>query len=124
VTRTLRERREHGGEHATGEVVVGDDHASGGHARLAGARAWIDLGSRLLEAGDAEGAAACAREGLRELGSDSKDRTAVDDTELKLLAAESQLEAGNVSAAAGGLLRVLEARAALYRDAHADAIVA
>jgi len=68
-------------------------------------------------------ALASARDGLEELGPRYIDSQAIDDNDLKLAAAEEQIEAGNLADGASVALRVLEMRTRLYRDAHADAIV-
>jgi hypothetical protein len=122
VTQVVREHRERGGRRGDGEVVVRGP-GDGDHARLAAARAWLELGTRFLCAGEVEEALASARDGLEELGPRYADSQAIDDTDLKLAAAEEQIEAGNLADGASVALRVLETRTRLYRDAHADAIV-
>lgn len=86
------------------------------HQNLAGSRAWLALGQGLLSAKDYDGAVACARAGLKELGPRYAGPMAVDDTELKVAAAEEGLKAGRLADGAQGLLRMLEIRHKLYLD--------
>src|SRR5437870_513969 len=79
--RTVRER---GGRSAAGEVVVlqgaAPDPQSPPHLVLASGRAWLALGHALIAARDWQGAAACARAAIRELGYVYAVPRTVDDT--------------------------------------------
>jgi hypothetical protein len=90
--------------------------------RLAAARARLAAGQESLAAGKAAEAVACARQGLDELGDDYAPPAAVDDTVLKLAAAEDLLAAGRADHAASTMLRMLEARARLYAEKHQDTV--
>ena len=103
----VRVQRERAGE--TAAAVV-----DGGHERLGAARAWLEVGTKLLDGGLAGEAWASALDGLEELGEDYAAPTAIDDTTLKLAAAEEQYDEGNVADAASVALRVLETRVSLY----------
>lgn len=117
----VRVERERAGERAEGEVVASGE-AGKVHERLAGARAWLALGERLLDADNADDALAAGRAGLEELGPDYASRRTVDDTGLKLALAEDRLAEGDTESAAALTLRMLEDRTELYADKHSDAI--
>jgi hypothetical protein len=117
----VRVERERAGERAEGEVVASGEPGKV-HERLAGARAWLALGERLLDAGNAAEALAAARAGLEELGSDYASPRTKDDTSLKLALAEDRLAEGDTESAAVISLRMLEDRTELYADKHAGAI--
>jgi hypothetical protein len=93
------------------------------HVKLAGARAWLNVGQERLVAGQAQASVACARRGLEELGLDYAPLTAVDDTVLKLAAAEEELAAGRADNAASTMLRTLDARTRLYVEKHRHTVV-
>jgi hypothetical protein len=116
----VRAERERAGERAEGEVVASGDPGPV-HERLAGARAWLALGERLLEAGNSADALAAGRAGLEELGSDYASRRTKDDTALKLALADERLAEGDEESAAAITLRMLEDRAELYEDKHSGA---
>jgi hypothetical protein len=96
---------------------------SGPAVALAGSRAWLALGTSNIDQERFDDAIACARAGLTELGSDYAPRDAVDDTGLKLLAAEDLIQNGEAAKGARTMLRMLEARTRLYARRHADVIV-
>ena len=84
---------------------------------LAAALAWETLGRRSLQAGDADGAVAAAQAGLDELGEPPHDLDIVDDTELKLYAAEERLRQGHTHDAASNMLDILRVRTELRASA-------
>lgn len=88
------------------------------HGALAEALAWHALGEAHLAAGTAEAAIACAQRGLDALGDGYAAPTAIDDTALKLYAAEALIEEGDLASGASTMLRVLATRAQLYRAQH------
>lgn len=88
--------------------------ATAAHQNLAGSRAWLALGQGRLSAKDTEGAIACARAGLKELGPRYASPMAVDDTGMKVLAAEDRIKGGHPEDGAAVLLRMLEIRNQLY----------
>jgi hypothetical protein len=90
------------------------------HAALAGSRAYLALGRAQLAADKPSGAVECAQAGLAELGPNYVAPTAMDDTDLKVLAAEDLVGAGQVADGASTLLRVLEERISLYEQLHAS----
>lgn len=91
--------------------------------KLDGAKGWLTAGQERLAKKQAQEAVDCARRGLDELGADYAPLTAVDDTVLKLAAADEELAAGRAENAASTMLRVLEARARLYTEKHRDTVV-
>ena len=117
-------RREWEGHSALGRAVVraASAPAQAPHVKLAGARAWLNVGQERLAAGQAQAAVECARRGLEELGGDYAPLTAVDDTVLKLAAAEEELGAGRANNAASTMLRTLDARTRLYVEKHSDTV--
>jgi hypothetical protein len=118
---TIRVERGLAGAVAEGTVVLSRDEPA--HARLAAARAWLAVGQELQARGDAADAIAAARAGIDELGDDYARRDAIDDTDLKIYAAEDLIEQGRVDNAATTLLRVVEKRLALYLTRYADVVV-
>jgi hypothetical protein len=119
-------RREWEGHSGLGRTVVraasAPAPAQAPHVKLAGARAWLNVGQERLAAGQAQAAVGCARRGLEELGGDYAPLTAVDDTVLKLAAAEEELGAGRADNAASTMLRTLEARTRLYVEKHSATV--
>ena len=83
------------------------------HTKLAGTRTWLALGEARLAAGDAAAAVACAQAGLQELGKRYAAHTVVDDTGMKIRAAEEQLQKGHTQNAATVMLRMLATRTKL-----------
>jgi hypothetical protein len=118
VSRSVRAER----DGAAGEVTVRDGASAEEHETLAGARAWLALGRQRLDAGDAEAALVAARSGIAELGSDYHSGDVIDDTELKLAAADEREQEGELEDAATVTLRVLETRTRLYLTAHPDVL--
>ncbi len=90
-----------------------------GHQQLAGSRAWLALGQEFLKHQDPEAAIYCARAGLAELGDDYTDPQTVDDTGMKLLAAQERIKKGFAADGATVMLRMLETRTKLYAKLHA-----
>jgi hypothetical protein len=90
------------------------------HTALAGSKAYLALGRAQLAADKPSGAVECAKAGLAELGPNYIAPTAMDDTDLKVLAAEDLVGAGQVADGATTLLRVLEERIGLYEQLHAS----
>ena len=94
------------------------------HLVLAASRVWLALGKVWLAANEIEGAIICAKAGLEEVGDDYASYLVEDDTELKLLLAEKQIEKGHLKdkqalrAGANMMLRVLENRLLLYEKRH------
>ncbi len=110
---SVRITRRHGDQVADGEVRVPpaeSDHATA----LAAALAWETLGRRYLEAGDPDDAVAAAQAGLDELGDPPPDPDVVDDTELKLYAAEERVRQGHTRDGASNMLDILRVRAELH----------
>lgn len=110
---SVRVTRRHGDQVADGEVRVPpaeSDHATA----LAAALAWETLGHRYLEAGDPDDAVAAAQAGLDELGDPPPDPDVVDDTELKLYAAEERVRQGHTRDGASNMLDILRVRAELH----------
>ena len=85
--------------------------------RVDAAQRWLGTSRQRLDAGAVDEALAAARSGIAELGNDYAGPDVDDDTELKALAAEDQLEQGNPAAAATLLQRVLESRIAMVASA-------
>jgi hypothetical protein len=117
----VREEREQHGERAAGAVRT---EAPGPDAqRLAGAVAYARLGRRLLAGGDPDGAIAAARAGLEEAGEAPFDPEVIDDTDLKLSAAQDRLAEGHAGDAAEVMLDMLEIRAGLHARAQRAVIL-
>jgi len=122
--RTVQKEHSHQGKSATGNVVLTAGTPETEHQHLAGARAWLLLGQTFLQVSDAEAAIFCGKAGLSELGDDYADpRTTVDDTGMKILAAENQIQKGLAADGASVLLRMLEIRTQLYSKLHAEQIL-
>lgn len=123
----IRVERKHEGQSAPGQVVVRWagllDTIKLPHAHFAGARAWLALGEKLLAEKDWNGAIACARAGLEELGSDYASPMAVDDTGLKLHAADDRIQNGYLEDGASIMLRMLAIRTGLYLKLHPSEIL-
>jgi hypothetical protein len=118
VTDVVRAER----DGVSAEVSVREGASAGEHEALAGARAWLALGSRLADSGDAAAALAAARSGIDELGRSYRARRVKDDTALKLAAADEREEAGELGDAATVALRVLEIRTQLYLRSHPEVV--
>ncbi len=108
---SVRVSRRQGDQVAEGEVRVPTTVADDATA-VAAAVAWETLGRRSLQAGDADGAVAAAQAGLDELG-ETQNADIVDDTELKLYAAEERLREGHTRDGASNMLDILRVRAEL-----------
>ncbi len=93
------------------------------HVNLAAARAWMALGEKFLEVGDADGAVYCAQDGLRELGNDYCPDSVCDDTTLKLGAANDLIQDDRVVDGARLMLKMLKIRSELYVQLHHDMII-
>jgi hypothetical protein len=102
-----------------GELVGSDPP----HASFAGSRAWLALGEKLLDAGDAEGAITSARNGLEELGKDYAGPRVKDDTGLKLGLARDYINDGQMEDGARLLLGILRNRLAMYARLHREEIM-
>jgi hypothetical protein len=118
---TIRVERTLAGAAAEGTVVLSRDEPA--HTRLAAARAWLAVGQELQARGAAADAIAAARAGIDELGYGYAPPEAIDDTSLKIGAAEDLIDKGRVDNAATTLLRVVETRIALYLTRYADVVV-
>jgi hypothetical protein len=111
----VREEREQGGVRAEAAVRAA---APGPDAQpLAGALAYARLGRRLLADRDFANALAAARAGLEEAGEAPFDPELIDDTEMKVSAAEDRLAEGHPADAAEVMLDVLDIRAELHARA-------
>ena len=92
----IQVERGHNGHTAQRTVLLhrsaAPDAGESPHTKLAGTRAWLALGEARLAAGDAPAAVACAQAGIQELGKRYAAHTVVDDTGMKLRAAEEQLQ--------------------------------
>lgn len=123
AVRVERKWKEHS---AKGQVLVRQEQrpqAEGAaHQNLAGSRAWLALGQGRLAAKDTEGAIACGRAGLKELGPRYASPLAVDDTGLKVAAAEERIKGGHPEDGAQVLLRMLEIRNQLYVERNKKAL--
>src|SRR5262249_49020154 len=119
--------RRHEDTAATGAVVIRHvsepDAASPPHVALAGARAWLALGTEKLATKRIEDAVYCARAGLSELGTDYAPQNVEDDTDLKLHAAEELVKTGRAENGAAMMLRMLSTRIQLYAQRYAADIV-
>ena len=122
----IQVERSHNGHTAQGSVLLhrsaAPDAGQSPHTKLAGTRAWLALGEQRLAAGDAPAAVACAQAGIQELGKRYAAHTVVDDTGMKIRAAEEQLQKGRTQDAAAVMLRMLGTRTKLYAKLHAGAI--
>lgn len=117
----VREERERGGVTAAGEVRAeqpGDETR-----RLAGAVAYARAGRRLLADGAVEDAVAAAQAGLDEAGEVPFDPALIDDTAMKLSAAQDRLAEGHGADAAEVMLDVLDIRTDLHARAQRAVIV-
>ena len=114
------------GYSATGTVALRQPEANEGtaspHLKFAGSRAWLALSEQRMAAQDYTGAIACARAGLQELGPRYASGAVIDDTYLKLSAADERLRTGHAQDAAAIMLRILTTRTRLYVELHADEI--
>jgi hypothetical protein len=122
----VRAERSAGQARGGGQVTVRSDRRPderSPYARLAGARAWLAVGDDRLRAGDLESALAAGRAGVDELGVGYAPDRVRDDTKLKLIAAEEQLEDGDPEAGAEIVLEVLRTRAALLEQREHGAIL-
>lgn len=113
---SVRVSRRHGDHVAEGEVRMPEASADEGCV-IAAALAWESLGRGYLDAGDAGGAVAAAEAGLEELGEPPPDDDIVDDTELKLYAAQERVSQGHTADGAANMLDILRVRAGLYAGA-------
>ena len=84
------------------------------HAEATAALAFLHAAEALLADGRAADARACARTGLETLGDRYEDPAVIDDTTLKLAAADERAEAGALEDAASVTLRVLDDRLDTY----------
>jgi hypothetical protein len=118
----IRAERRHGNLRSKGEVVVASPAREPGreYARMAAARAWLDLAEQLLRAGDADGAISAARAGIGELGDAYRSPRVDDDTTLKLEVAEEQRQGGQLEMAARLFIKMLETRTNLFAESHPD----
>jgi hypothetical protein len=121
VTRAFGEQSREGV--AVGRGGARSDVEHGPAVALAGSRAFLALGNASLEKERFDDAIACARAGLKELGNDYAPGDAVDDTTLKLAAAEESIQNGQTPGGARTMMRTLEVRTRLYVKRHADQIV-
>jgi hypothetical protein len=108
---------EHDGGDAVAIVVgprgAGNATQPASAIRYATGVAWLALGRRALERGDATAAVARAERGLEAVGRDYTTPMVDDDTDMKLLAGRERLAEGHVADGASVLLRVLESRTSL-----------
>jgi hypothetical protein len=118
----VKARREGHGASGEGLVVMRSpsrpDPVPAALAGLAGARAWLGLARKRLDAADWQGAIALAREGLRDLGTDYAEPEVDDSTDLKIHAAEDLIQKGQIENGARTLTGTLENRVALAVDRH------
>lgn len=84
---------------------------------LAGASAWLAAAEGLV-ADDPEEALASARSGIDELGSSYLDPMAVDDTKMKLYAADDLEDEGRTADAARLVASILSQRISRFLSAH------
>src|SRR5947209_4736475 len=84
--------------------------------KLEASRSWLAQGEERLAANDFEGAISFARQGLSVLGEDYASHDVVDDTYLKIAAADEQIENGHLENGASTLLRMLKTRTDLYAE--------
>lgn len=124
--RAITVERKHDAEVAKGTVrlrnVPAPNAGPSVHVKLAGSRAWLNLGEKRVAAKDWTGAIACAEAGLAELGDKYAGPDVEDDTQLKLYAAQDQLAKGKAQNAASVMLNMLSIRIRLYTKLHAGEI--
>jgi hypothetical protein len=122
----IRVRHEYNGEEATGEaILIQNDRPvldSPPHRRLAEARAWLALGTRRIESGDGEGAAACAHRGLDALGTGGLPPSVAGGAAVSVYLAEDAVKHGQVVNGARLLLRSLRYRIRLYCEKYAESV--
>ena len=108
----IRATRAHAGVSRTHTTDVAQESSarSPEWTAFAGAQAWQEVGDELLGSDRPEDALAAAQNGIDELGDAYWDPLTIDDTKVKLRAAEDQRTGGNVREAAAGVLRVLASR--------------
>lgn len=99
-------------------MVSGTAESMSDHGAYLQAQAALDEGASRLSAGRAEEAIARLQEGLAALGDRYRTPDLIDDTGMKLLAAEDNQRAGRTPEAAEVMRRVLAARLSLYRQKH------
>jgi hypothetical protein len=124
---SIRVERRDGDDSAVGETVVRHEQPPSQedppHAVLAAARAWLAIARARLDRGDFGGAISSARRGLDELGEDYAPFMTEDDTDLKLLAADTESEAGRTENAAAITVRMLGVRTSMYAERHSSTVV-
>lgn len=123
----IRVERQHGGETASGQVVVvkasKPEVEDSPFIPLAAGRAWLALAQSFQEGNDDENALASARAGIEELGEHNYRELGVrEDTSLHIDLAEEHAEQGKTADAATRLTGALETRVGLYVRLHADTI--
>jgi hypothetical protein len=101
-----------------GEVRVSGDAVRDGSPAfvLARARAWKVLAGVLQGTGRFDEALIAVRRGLAALGDQYAAQNVVDDTALKVAAAEELIKAGRTGDAVTTLLRVVDVRLKMFRD--------
>ncbi len=123
----VRAERTHAGASGAGETLLALTYAPGTdetpHAGYAGARGWLVVARALNDAGNFVEARAAARFGVDELGPDYADPATIDDTDMKLLAADDQATQGKPDNAARVYISVLENRLALYKMLYSDVVL-
>jgi hypothetical protein len=88
--------------------------SAGAPSKLLAARGWLGRARELVAQGDHAAAAEAARSGLDQIGSDYRDANVVDDTGMKLSAAESRAR-GNPKALADARISALIERLELFQ---------
>jgi hypothetical protein len=123
----VRAKREWGGVSATADAQLALTAAPRAdempHAGYAGARAWLAVARVLNDATRFAEALDAARAGLSELGEHYADRAVVDDTDLKLLAADEQASQNRLDNAARIYIATLGTRLKLYKTRYRDVVL-
>jgi len=123
----IRASRGYNKESAIGQVLIKaqarPNPSSSPYIMYAGARAWLELGNQLLAGGEATGATHCAQSGVAELGDDYAGDDVIDDTGLKIHAAEELIEEGRSIDGARLFLKMLQIRTDLYKKLHKNEVL-
>ncbi len=118
--------RSYASQNAVGAVLVHSqkvmDPENPIPGNLAGAIAWASLAERFRVRGKWEESLACARFGIQELGKRYADRTAIDDTEMRLYLAKDAAGDREFRQAAALMMGALYSRITLYRNLHKDTL--
>ncbi len=118
-------QRSLGGVTAVGRAALHEADPDAGdppHQHAAGARAWLSVGRKLMDGGEAAQALEAADAGLEELGDEYAPPATADSTTLKIYAAKDMARSGRIEDAAATTLGMLEERLNLYQQRYAIAL--